>query len=137
MFRVPIAVILLAVLTPHLHGQQAERNTGFLVHQLQVCPSSNMEEVNRLEALFKPIFDELVEEGMIRAWYDLRHAWGDEWNVSWVTVAESHRAWLDYWSEFLRRVNERHPTLWEELGPLCTLHKDNMYSIRDSGTGEE
>lgn len=133
MVRVTIALVLLAVLTPQLHGQQAERNTGFLVHQLQVCPYNDMEEVNQLNALLKPIFDELVEEEMIRAWYDLRHAWGDEWNVSLVTVAESHRAWLDYWSEFLRRVNDRHPTLFDELFTFCTIHKDNMYSVRDSG----
>jgi hypothetical protein len=38
MLRVTIALVLLAVLAPHVHGQEAERNTGFLVQQLQVSP---------------------------------------------------------------------------------------------------
>jgi len=132
MFRAIIVVALFTVFTPTLHGQEA-RNTGFLVHQLLVCPYSNMGEINRLSALTKPILDELVDEKFIRAWYDLRHAWGDEWNVSVITVADNQRHWLDFWSEYLRRVREKHPTYWSDFLGLCTIHKDNMYSVRDSG----
>jgi hypothetical protein len=95
MARIAMVLALLAVFTPGLQSQET-RNTGFLVHQLLVCPYSNMQEVNRLDALQKPILDEMVEEGFIRAWYSLRHAWGDEWNVGAVTIADSHRAWLDF-----------------------------------------
>lgn len=132
MLRVALALALLFAIAPALEAQQ-DRTTGFMVHQLMVCPDTNMSEINRLNALTTPILDELVEEGFIWAWYDLRHAWGDEWNVGFVTVADSHRAWLDYWSEFLSRTSERHPTLMGEFQALCTMHKDNMYSIRDSG----
>lgn len=131
MVRIGLAVLMILIVATSVEAQQ-ERNPGFMVHQLLVCPDSNMGEINRLSALSNPILDQLVEEGMIRAWYDLRHAWGDEWNVSYVTVADSHRAWLDYWSEYLRRISEAHPTLFEEFTALCTMHKDNMYSIRDS-----
>lgn len=132
MSRIAIGITLLLAVTSTTIEAQTERQTGFMVHQLLICPSSNMAEVDRLSALTAPILEELRQEGRIRAWYDLRHAWGDEWNVSIVTVADSHRAWLDFWSEYLRRVTERQPDLFPEFLSLCTLHKDNMYSIRDS-----
>ena len=114
---------------------QRERETGFMVHQFNICPDENLAEVNRLSAVAVPILEELREEGMIRAWYDVRHAWGDEWNVGFITIADGHRAWLDFWSEYVSRVNERHPGMMGEFVGLCTLHKDNFYSIRDSGPG--
>ena len=114
---------------------QSERQTGFMVHQLSVCPGENMAEVNRISGIIAPILDQLQQEGMIRAWYDLRHSWGDEWNVGFVSIADSHRAWLDYWAEFLRRVNQVAPGEIAQMNTLCTLHKDNFYRIRDSRGG--
>lgn len=112
-----------------------ERDTGFMVHQLSICPGPNMAEINELSAIGYRILDDLVSEGMLRAWYDLRHGWGDEWNVGVVTVAESHRAWLDYWAEYLRRFSAEEPDGLARFGELCTMHKDNMYSVRDMGSG--
>lgn len=48
---------------------QAERQTGFMVHQWGVC--QDMAAVNRLSDIMTPILEALVEEGMIRAWYDI------------------------------------------------------------------
>ena len=134
--RIVLCLMLLLAATSTGIEAQNEPQTGFMVHQLLICPAPNMAEVDRLSALTAPILDELRQEGMIRAWYDLRHSWGDEWNVSVVTVADSHRAWLDFWSEYLRRVTARQPSLFSEFLALCTLHKDNMYAIRDSRTGD-
>lgn len=133
MLRVALALTFLWLASPPLQAQE-DPSTGFMVHQLWACPSTNLPEINRLVAQTTPILDELVEEGMIRAWYDLRHGWGDEWNVGFVTVADSHEAWLDYWSEYLQRVQDQHPNFGEEFQPLCTMHKDNMYAIHDSRT---
>ncbi|MDA1104227.1 MAG: hypothetical protein O2956_11600 [Gemmatimonadetes bacterium] len=113
---------------------QADRQTGFMVHQLSVCPGPNMARINELSAVGAPILNALKEEGMIRDWYDLRHGWGDEWNVGMVTIAASHRAWLDFWAEYLRRLGAAQPGVLAEYGSLCTLHKDNMYSVRNSGS---
>jgi hypothetical protein len=112
---------------------QAERQTGFMVHQLSVCPGPNMPRINELSAIGAPILNALRDEGMISAWYDVRHSWGDEWNVGMVTVAENHRAWLDFWAEYRRRLVAAQPGVLAEFGTLCTLHKDNMYGVRNSG----
>lgn len=130
-----LVILFGLVLLPGAVAAQAERHTGFMVHQLNVCPQQNMAELNRLTAAAVPILEKLQEEGMIRAWYDIRHAWGDEWNVGFVTVAESHRAWLDYWNEFVSRMNKSDPDWFSRVTGLCTMHKDNFYSIRDSRSG--
>ena len=114
---------------------QSQRQTGFMVHQWSICPAEAVAAINQAGEVFAPILEDLKDEGMIRAWYDLRHAWGDEWNVGFVTVADSHRAWLDFWAEYLRRAREADPELVARLSGLCTMHKDNFYAIRDSRGG--
>jgi hypothetical protein len=114
---------------------QQQRQTGFMVHQWSVCPGESVAIINQAAAVYTPVLEELRSEGMIRAWYDLRHAWGDEWNVGFVTVAESHRAWLDFWGEYVRRARQADPELFAQMSTLCTMHKDNFYSVRDSRTG--
>lgn len=37
------------------------------------------------------------------------HNWGDEWNAGTYIVSTSHRAFLDGWSQYWSRLNERHP----------------------------
>ena len=112
-----------------------ERNTGFMVQQLCVASSEGVAFSNEAGNITAPILEDLREEGMISAWFELRHGWGDEWNVGTVTVAESHRAWLDFWSEFLSRVRAADPDLVAHMIASCELHKDNMYSVRNMGVG--
>ena len=126
-----VLVPFLALAASPLAAQE-DRETGFMVHQWLVCPAENMEEINRMSETTTRIIKALQDEGMIRAWYDVRHAWGDEWNVGYVSVFDSHRAWLDYWDEFIRRVNAADSTLFGRFGRLCTMHKDNLLVIRDS-----
>lgn len=128
-----LVIVSVSLLYPAVSiAQQPTQNTGFMVHQLAVVPPENMEELNRIEALAAPVLNELRQDGMIRDWYSVRHAWGDEWNFGWITIAANHRAWLDFWDEFLRRFTERNPGEIDRLGSLFSLHKDNMYSVRDS-----
>ena len=124
-----------AVLTlpASLHAQA--RNTGFMVHQLCVATAENVAVVNELSQVTTPILDALQAEGMISAWFELRHGWGDEWNVGTVTVAESHSAWLEFWSEFLRRARQEDPQILARMNGACFMHKDNMYSVRDMSIG--
>lgn len=130
-----IALLGIMLLCAHPLAAQAERETGFMVHQWLICPAQHMDEVNQLTDRLVPILDQLRQEGMIRAWYDVRHAWGDEWNYGFISVVDSHRAWLDFWSEYLRRVDEAEADVFPRVLELCELHKDNLYSIRNSRGG--
>jgi hypothetical protein len=95
------------------------------------CANSNMPALNAAtDSVFGPILDELVSEGMLINWGVLTHAWGDDWNWNVYYGAESHRAFLDFWSEYTSRLNERHPGWWQQVWEFCTDHKDNIYTHR-------
>ncbi|HSG07673.1 MAG TPA: hypothetical protein VLA36_04935 [Longimicrobiales bacterium] len=113
---------------------QTERQTGFMAQQWSICTAEGVALINETASITTPILEALRSEGMIRAWYDVRHAWGDEWNVGFITIADSHRAWLDFWAEYWRRASAAAPEAMEAFGKHCTMHKDNFYSIRDSRT---
>lgn len=130
--RVAAFLLSMIVLSAGALTAQEQREGGFMVHQIQVCPPENQEAINEFtDGVVAPIMTDLKEEGMVRSWYQLVHAWGDEWNNVTVTVVDDHRAWLDFWSEFLTRLDEASPNWQEELLPLCTMHKDNMYVVRN------
>ena len=130
MRRVFLSLALL-ILSSTAVQAQAERRTGFMAAQW--CVTTDMDEMNRIMEVGIPIIKQLKEEGMIRAWYDIRHLWGDEWNYGFITVTDSHRSFLDYWSEYLKRLTEADPEIISRAVAACTLHKDNFYDIRDSG----
>lgn len=132
MYRILGSLFLLTLAATAADAQQVERNTGFAVHQLFVCPPEVMENIDQMEEVAAPILNQLRNEGLLREWFMLRHAWGDEWNVGWITIADSHREWLDYWAAFLDRIEAANPQAIEEGLGACTLHKDNMYGVRDS-----
>lgn len=102
----------------------------FVLHQNKVL-MENTAKLNALQdSLFTPILNELVDEGKLIGWGQLMHGWGDEWNYNFYFITENHRAFLDFWSEYIKRVNNRHPGWFKQIAPLFTDHKDSMYSIR-------
>ncbi len=127
------AVVLFAAIGPAgAQPDQPGRETGFMVHQMFVCSPEHVGAFNRLmDETSAPVLNDLQAKGMIRTWYFLSHAWGDEWNSGVVTIGDSHRAWLDFWAEYLKRLDAASPGWREKLAPLCTMHKDNMYTIRN------
>ncbi len=130
-----IAILAMAACALPTVVQAQDRTTGFMVQQLCVASSAGVSAANEMTAVTAPILEDLRAEGMISAWFDLRHGWGDEWNVGTITVAESHRAWLDFWSEFLTRVRAQDEGLVSRMVASCELHKDNMYNVRNMGVG--
>ncbi len=83
--------------------------------------------VEELETLTVPIWDELVDEGMVMSAGTFIHAWADEWNLGIYTVAPSIQAVLDFNEEAASRYEERHPEAEDIFGPACPTHRDNFY----------
>ena len=84
------------------------------------------------DSVFVPILDELVKEGKLIGWGQLTHAWGDEWDNNFYFVTESHRAFLDFWEEYVSRLTKRFPGSFTALSATIEGHKDNLYTIRKS-----
>ncbi|UCC84569.1 MAG: hypothetical protein JSW46_06480 [Gemmatimonadota bacterium] len=130
-----VVFLLLGLVTASpLAAQEEEEEApqpGTLVFSQNKCPYENFPEINAAtDSVFAPVLDELLAEGKLLGWGILTHSWGDEWNWNiWYSV-ESHRAFLDFWSEYIQRLNESYPGWYQQFVGLCTDHKDNIYSVR-------
>ncbi|MGH7663595.1 MAG: hypothetical protein ACRENI_04765 [Gemmatimonadaceae bacterium] len=125
-----VASLFTVLLVPAAAAQQAPQ-PGAVVFSQNKCPFENVPRVNAaLDSILAPVLDEFVAEGKLLAWGVLEHGWGDEWNWNIYYTVESHRTFLDFWSAYVARLNERHPGWFAQFAPLCTEHKDNIYSVR-------
>ncbi len=112
-------------------AQEADPQPGMVVFHQNIVDLSDVPKLNAIsDSLFKPILNELVDEGKLMGWGQLMHNWGDEWNFNYYFSVENHRAFLDFWSEYTGRLNERHPGWFGRIAHLFRAHKDTMYSIR-------
>jgi hypothetical protein len=92
--------------------------------------------IEQMETMEIPIWDELVDEGMVESYGHYFHAWASEWNVGIYTVAESIEAVLAATVEFGNRMQERHPDAANGLNQLCPAHRDGFY-VFGPRTGED
>ncbi len=108
------------------------------------CDWDKVEDaMEQLEEITLPVWNELVDEGMIMDAGTFIHAWADEWNVGIYTVAPSIQAVLDFTAEAGRRIEERHPDAPNTFGEACPRHRDGFYVLGpstgmddDDGEGE-
>lgn len=92
--------------------------------------------VEAIEAQQMPIWNDLVEEGMIDSYGHLIHAWADEWNFGIYTVGESVTAIIDAQTEFGERMQGVEPDPATNLNAVCPAHRDNFYFMGPS-TGDD
>lgn len=130
---VSFLIVFLTILLSNSFAQDEKKaiKPGWLVFSQNMV---KMEEVGKLNTLVDsitaPIMKELIDEGMLIGWGQLNHAWGDEWNVNFYYITESHAAFLKCWNEFVKRANKRFPGSFKDWAPLLKAHKDNMYYVR-------
>ncbi len=92
--------------------------------------------MEQIESMEIPIWEELIDEGMVESYGTFIHAWADEWNVGIYTVAESIQAVVDATAEFGVRMQERHPDADSGLNQICPTHRDGFY-ITGPSTGDD
>ena len=85
---------------------------------------------NMMDSIFAPILNGLVDEGMLMGWGQFNHAWGDEWNVNFWYTAKDMSSFDAFWSEYVKRVSDKHPDAWGAVVKYFNAHKDNIYVIR-------
>ncbi len=133
MKKLLVIIFALVFLFSNSFAQEEEKKPkpGWVVISQNMVALQDVAKVNKLtDSITVPIMKELIDEGKLLGWGQLNHAWGDEWNVNFYYVTESQKAFLEFWSEFIKRINERHPGSYQEWAPLIKAHKDNMYFIR-------
>lgn len=105
-----------------------EEGPGTLVFSQNMVAMKDIGKVNKIiDSLTVPIWQELMDEGMLMGWGQLNHEWGDEWNCNFYYVAKDKDAFFAAWNEFVKRMGERHPDAWKEMIPAFQAHKDNIY----------
>ena len=99
----------------------AETTTGIEPHAVGADSGSDSSS--------RPIAQELVDEGMILGFAPAFHAWGDEWNVVYLYMAESIPAFLSAFGEAVSRMTERYPEAMTMFQDWCSEHKDSFLSL--------
>lgn len=132
--RSTTALLTALALAPTLAAQQpaaqAPPAPGTIVVSENICAAQNVTKVNEFATqTFGPILDELVREGKLLGWGVLNHAWGDEWNWVLYYTAKDHTSFVSAFGEAIRRMNQRHPGAFDAILPLCSQHRDNIYSV--------
>ena len=112
-------------------AQDVEFDRGFLMFNQNQC--DDMAGVmDMMRTTMGPILNELEDEELIANWGVLTHSWGDEWNFNWWVSTGDHAGFVVAWGELVSRLNERDPDWFEEFGPMCQKHKDNLYTVHTS-----
>ena len=79
----------------NLNAQQ-----GFVMFNQNKVEFVNQGKAYKLfDDYLNPVWNQLVDEGMIISYSMMTHAWGDEWNLNYMIVTESHEAFLKAWAE--------------------------------------
>lgn len=112
------------------------------------CDWRSYEDINSgIEAINLPVYQALVDEGVIISWGTYWHEWADEWNFHIYTVAEDKASFFEAFAEAGRRIGEivEEEGTWDDqqlsmeadwiVGEYCTEHKDGIYLLGAQTTG--
>jgi hypothetical protein len=105
-----------------------DEKPGTLVFSQNMVAMKDLGKVNKIvDSLTSPIWQEIMDEGMLMGWGQLNHEWGDEYNCNFYYVAKDKESFFTAWDEFVKRMSQRHPDAWSEMIPAFQAHKDNIY----------
>ena len=126
-------IIILILACFNLKAQQ-----GFVMLNQNKVEFANQDKAFKLfDDYLNPVWNQLVDEGMIISYSMMTHAWGDEWNLNYMIITESHEAFLKAWTEGFKRIRSTMPQeKWDELMKYTLEHKDNLYSLRHHYSGK-
>lgn len=132
------ALLTILVLAPSAQaqiGQSQELQTSFMMLNQHVCPPQNMEQVmDFARQQLAPALAQMKAAGEISEWGILTHAWGDEYNFNFYLItADIDRFVSTAWPSLVARTTELDPDWYDRFAPLCTMHKDNLYTVHSDG----
>jgi len=128
-----VAFMLLSCCLASALGAQAQQTV--LVVSQNKCDFSKQDQLQKMiDSLWQPIAQELVNEGKLVSYGSAYHHWGDEWNVLQWYVAPSIPVFLTTFDEIVKRLNQRHPTVFPYFLGACHEHKDSFMGMGKTTT---
>lgn len=104
-----------------------------LVISMYQCDWDRVGDVFDQYAEFQlPVQEALIAEGQLRGAGSFAHAWADEWNVGFYSVAEDIPTFIGAWNETNERVGQAVEAAGSPenvIADACPVHKDAMYTL--------
>lgn len=114
-------------------AQEAEPDPPVLRLSFFMCDLSggNGDAINEeIETRQMPIWNALVDEGMVESYGYFFHWWADEWNVGIYTIAPTIQAIIDASDEAGERLTAQYgENAPSAMGDACPHHRDGFYTI--------
>ena len=86
-----------------------------------------------IETRQMPIWNALVDEGMVTSYGYVFHWWADEWNVGIYTIAPTLQAILDAVEEAADRIEAQYgENAPSAMADACPHHRDGFYTVGPS-----
>ena len=113
MRRLPLVLVALAMIAApgSLVAQEEDEDESPMTLRLSffMCNTNRIDEaLEEVESQDIPVWQELVDEGMVESYGHIVHSWASEWNIGIYTVAESIDHGLGVAEDLVRaRVRDR------------------------------
>jgi hypothetical protein len=128
---------MLCVLASTVQAQEAEKPSVFTYATYFYCDVSGQDRVDEIvKTQDAPVYDKMVEEGLILGWGWLSHHTGGKWRRISYYQAPSVAALLDAQAEMQKRFADRGDSD-RDFGVICNAHEDYIWEVESGSSGKE
>ena len=111
-------------------GMDSASPSPTLVISSWKCDFRKLGEINAaMDSVALPVYQAMVDEGLVQAWGIFYHDWADEWNLNFYTVTKDKPSFFAAWTEAGRRIGEIVGDSPNPVLEYCTEHKDGIYTL--------
>jgi hypothetical protein len=114
-------------------AQEVEEEPDVLRLSFFMCDLSggNGDAIDQeIETRIMPVWNALVDEGMVEQYGYFFHWWADEWNVAIYTIAPTIQAIIDASAEAGDRMEAQYgENAPSAMGTACPHHRDGFYTM--------
>ncbi len=139
MRRILLIPLLAALAIPgSALGQEEGDQPPMLRLSFYMCDFNKLgEAMDEVEAQDIPVWNELINEGMVESYGYFVHAWASEYNVGIYTIGESIASIIAAVDEADERLEERFGDGPTAFGQACPHHRDGFYVLGPSAGSDD
>ncbi|MEJ2340199.1 MAG: hypothetical protein P8Y15_15100 [Gemmatimonadales bacterium] len=135
--RIVLLPLLGALAVPGIAAAQEEPGEPpALQISFYMCDFNQVDEaMEEIETQAIPVWNELIDEGLLQRVGAFVHSWASEWNVGIYMIGESIESILDAVEEGDRRFEERYDDALSTFAQACPHHRDGFYTMGPTAEG--